>query len=79
MLLCAEWIFRVCSVLRKTAGSVRFRFSFEKPLVRFSLLCRPVAKYKKKRVSCLSCVCIYHFGRWFSKCSVGLKTHVFKV
>ena len=51
------------SVLRKNTGSVQFRFGFEKR--RFGLLCRSVVKYKK-RVSCLSCVCILHFGRRFS-------------
>jgi len=38
----------------------------------FGFLCRSVVKYKN-RVSCLSCVCILHFGRRFSKCSIGLK------
>jgi len=33
----------------------------------FGFLCRSVVKYKKKHVSCLSCVCILHFGRRFSK------------
>jgi len=54
------------------SNSVRFRFGLEKPLVWFGFLCRSVVKYKKS-VSCLSCVCILHFGRWFSKCSIGLK------
>ena len=58
------------------SSSVRF---WEKPLFglvsknrRFGFLCRSVVKYKKKRVSCLSCVHL-HFGRRFSKCSIGLK------
>jgi len=51
---------------------VRFGFIFLKNR-RFGFLCRLVVKYRKKCVSCLSCVCILHFGRRFSKCSTGLK------
>jgi len=65
--------FKFGSVLRKTVGSVRFpfQFDFEKNR-RFGFLCRSLVKYKK-RVSCLSCVCILRF----SKCSVGLKRMFF--
>ena len=56
------------------SNSVRF---WKKPPVRFwktrrfGFLCRSVVKYNKC-VSCFSCVCILHFGRRFSKCSIGL-------
>ena len=36
---------------------------------RFSFLFS--CKIQKKRLRCLSCVCILHFGRRFSKCSFG--------
>jgi len=45
---------------------------------RFGFLCRSVVKYKKKHVSCLSCVCILHFGQRFSKCSIGLKRKYYR-
>jgi len=47
------------------ALSVSVRFWKKKPSVLFGLLCRSVVKYKK-RVNCLSCVCILHFVRRFS-------------
>ena len=61
-----EWIFQVwfgfVSVLRKTAGSVRFQFGFEKNR-RFDFLCRSVVKYKK---TCkLSFLCV-HFLRFLN-------------
>ena len=40
-------------------GSISVQF-WEKPQVWFGFLCRSVVKYKKKRVSCLSYVCILH-------------------
>jgi len=60
------------------SSSVRFQFSFEKNrgfgLVlknrQLGFHCRRVVKYKKKCK--LSFLCV-HFGRRFSKCSIGLK------
>jgi len=55
--------FKFSLVLRKNRG-FGFGSVLKIPSVQFGFLCRSVVKYKKKRVSCFSCVCILHFVFW---------------